>query len=243
MYLISGVYWDKGGRANNQDSLMLEQVRTRRGRVVLAAVCDGIGGLAKGEVASGYACEKLKGCFYEELLPILRRNKSKKRIERCICRCIYHINEGLCKYADSAKINLGTTISVLLIWKRRYLIVHLGDSRIYSIKKKKIIQITKDHRRGPNILTKCLGSFDYQMPDICNGKIKKGMGFLLCSDGFYHFLEKALLMQVLNPAEIEGGQAIQKRLKKLALYAKDSGESDNITAVYLICKKKGGAWK
>ena len=48
MKIISGVYWDQGEREFNQDSLALQQVMTNRGRVLLAAVSDGIGGLKEG---------------------------------------------------------------------------------------------------------------------------------------------------------------------------------------------------
>ena len=51
---MSGVYWDRGRRCVNQDSLTLQQALTRRGRMVLAAVSDGIGGLSEGENASGF---------------------------------------------------------------------------------------------------------------------------------------------------------------------------------------------
>ena len=57
--LMSGIYWDRGRRAVNQDSLTLQQAITNRGRVMLAAVSDGIGGLSEGENASGFITEKL----------------------------------------------------------------------------------------------------------------------------------------------------------------------------------------
>ena len=48
---MSEVYWEQGGRSVNQDSLTLQQAFTRRGRVMLAVVSDGIGGLMEGENA------------------------------------------------------------------------------------------------------------------------------------------------------------------------------------------------
>lgn len=251
MYLISGMYWDKGDRENNQDSLILEQVLTKRGRAVLAAVCDGIGGLARGEVASGFACEKLKECFYRDLLPMVIKGRSRRAVGKCFCRCLYESSEGLKKYAKEEPIGLGTTVSAVFLWKKYYVTVHLGDSRIYQIRKKKIRQLTVDHKREKNRLTKCLSSFSYQIPDIRYGRVRNRTGFLLCSDGFYHFSEKELMKSLLSPAEINSEQAISKRLRELAVYGVKRGEKDNMTAIYLLCSrvafgeggKKKAIWK
>lgn len=63
MKIVSEIYWDRGKREKNQDSVLLEQVITVRGRILLAAVCDGIGGLSEGETASGFILEKLPQRF------------------------------------------------------------------------------------------------------------------------------------------------------------------------------------
>ena len=58
MDIMSGFYWDTGSKEHNQDSVLLEQVNTGKGRILLAAVSDGIGGLPEGEVASGFLMER-----------------------------------------------------------------------------------------------------------------------------------------------------------------------------------------
>lgn len=236
MKIISGVYWDKGRRSCNQDSLMLEQVVTGKGRVVLAAVSDGIGGLAEGETASGFLLEKLLQNFYHQLLPFIGRGRGKKALTRSILRCFFEANTALKQYAVSKGIALGTTISMLLIWKKNYMAVHLGDSRIYRIKSgERLRQLTKDHSDGRNALTKCMGSFPYQSPDIVTGKIKGKTGFLLCSDGFIHYQKNDMLRELLCPEEVVKEEQLEKRLGELAGYEMKQGERDNISAVYLIC--------
>ena len=65
MRYLTGVYWCRGRVAQgNQDSVVLLQVLTARGRVLMAAVCDGMSGLAQGETASGYVTERLQEWFY-----------------------------------------------------------------------------------------------------------------------------------------------------------------------------------
>ena len=80
MEVMSGFYWDSGKKEINQDSVLVEQVNTGKGRILLAAVSDGIGGLPAGEVASGFLMERLRQHFYEEILPLIRKGKSSKNL-------------------------------------------------------------------------------------------------------------------------------------------------------------------
>lgn len=246
MNIISGVYWDRGKRENNQDSLMLEQVYTRKGRVLLAVVSDGIGGLCEGETASGLIQEQLLQKFYQEILMLIRRGKGKRALERSFLRCFYELNQMLNQYGKSKGIQLGATVTLLLIYKKRYLLMHLGDSRSYMIpdrsflhklmgKKIGIRRLTRDHVDDLGRLTGCIGSFAYQQPDIKKGRITGKTGFLLCTDGFYHFLKEEMLQEVLNPREMQTEEQIEKRLKQLALFGLKQGEKDNVSAIYAIC--------
>ena len=265
MKIISGVYWDKGRRKENQDSLMLEQVYTVRGRVLLAVISDGIGGLKEGETASGIVIEKLRQSFYQEILTLIGRGRGMKAVERGFLRCFYEMNQILNGYGKSREIRLGATVSLLFIWNRHYLLMHLGDSRIYQIQRKKdrewkkirnrngitagkesgrqkesgrenVMKLSNDHSDEAGRLTKCMGSFAYQYPDSKKGKIKRNTGFLLCTDGFYHFVTEKMLGGIFEPVEFVEGEQIEKRLKELAGYAGKQGEKDNISAVYFACR-------
>lgn len=65
MKYLSGFYWERGRSKANQDSIVLQQVVTDYGRILLAAVSDGIGGLSEGENASGYIGGKDGGKFLQ----------------------------------------------------------------------------------------------------------------------------------------------------------------------------------
>lgn len=240
MKIISGVYWDQGERNQNQDSLILQQIMTSRGRVVLAAVSDGIGGLKEGENASGYITEKLVENFYNQMIALVGRGKGKRSIERSLMRCFYEINDGLRSYGRGKDIKLGATISLLFIWKRNYMIFHLGDSRIYQCGRKGMRLLTRDHSDGGRGLTKCAGSFPFQPPDICLGRVHKEGGFLLCTDGFYRRIEREMF-KVLAPDDIAGDEQIARRLRELGMEALKRGEKDNMSAVYLIASERGAA--
>lgn len=229
---ISGFYWDRGRRKVNQDSLILQQVVTGHGKALLAVVSDGIGGLAEGENASGYICEKLIDHFYRQLIPLMGKWKKRKLFERCFLRCFYEIKQSLTRYGEEREITLGATVSLLFLWKRRYLVFHLGDSRIYFFRRNRREILTSDHSDGKNGLTKCLGSVPFQKPDIRFGRIYGKCGFLLCSDGFYR-KQGTDTFGLLHPEEIGREEQIDKRLGEMARFALERGEKDNMSAVYI----------
>lgn len=234
MRFLTGAYWDSGGRLQNQDSLTIQQVMTSAGRVCMAVVCDGIGGLAEGETASGYVVERLTANFYRQLVVQIGKGRGVRLLRNSILRCLYSVNEELCRYASAKDIKLGTTVSVLLLWKRQYLICHIGDSRIYRCKSRKPELLTQDHRSGRHGLLKCVGSFPFQMPDFRTGHVWLRQGFLLCTDGFSN--RQAWDERLFGPKEILTEEQIERRLAASAAAVKKSGETDNLSAIYVkVC--------
>lgn len=232
MKVISGIYWDRGKRDFNQDSLLLQQAMTSRGRMLLAVVSDGIGGLEEGEKASGYIAEMLAENFYRHVVPVMGRGKGKNGLRRNFLRCFYEINEALKAYGRERDLKLGATVSLVFVWRKNYGIFHLGDSRIYLFRRGRIRMLTRDHSDDGRGLTKCLGSFPFQAPDIQFGRLGRRSGFLLCTDGFYRMLGLSEL-EILLPGEIDLEEQIERRLRELAGAALKKGEADNMSAVYL----------
>lgn len=238
MKIISGVYWDQGAGEMNQDSVALQQVMTTKGRVMMAVVSDGIGGLKEGETASGYITERLIENFYHQMVPLAGRGKGKKALKKSVLRCLYDINENLKRYGRGKNILLGSTIALLFIWRRRYMIMHLGDSRIYQWRSSKLCkgkprQLTKDHSDGGSRLLKCMGSFPFQSPDIEFGKFVGKSGFLLCTDGFYRRMDDEIF-KVLAPLYLENDEQVYRRLKEIGAVLLKRGEKDNLSAVYAV---------
>lgn len=197
----------------------------------MAVVCDGIGGLAEGEIASGYVIERLTANFYRQLVGLIGKGRSRRFMRNSILRCLYSVNEELCRYASAKDIKLGTTVSVLLVWKRQYLICHIGDSRIYRCKRRKPELLTQDHRSGKHGLLKCVGSFPFQKPDFRMGAVRKNQGFLLCTDGFCN--RQQWDERIFRPKEIYDEEQIERRLGANAASVKRRGETDNLSAVYV----------
>lgn len=234
MRYLSDVYWNRGRVAEkNQDAVVLQQVLTRRGRVILAAVCDGMGGISCGEAASGYVAGELQEWFYTELFALIRKNKRYWVIRRSLDRLIFHMQGQLKRYGAQENMALGTTITVLVLWERTWLLWHLGDSRAYRLRARGMEQLTTDHTRDAGKLTKCLGSFGYFTPQHGIGVIRPGEGLLLCSDGFRRQITERELQEVMDPRELTGEEQIGRRLKEIGETCMKRGERDNLSAVYI----------
>lgn len=242
MKYLTSVYWERGSVAEcNQDSLVVLQVMTAKGRVLMAAVCDGMGGLAQGERASGYVTRRLQEWFYESLLRSVQRKKAYWVIRRSLDRLVYDMQEQLSQYARKEQISLGTTMTVLVVWEKTYLLWHLGDSRAYRLNVKPGGKeksgatecMTVDHVHGKNQLTKCVGSFGYKRPDYRMGIVKPGQAFLICSDGFRNLIDESELADVLNPEGMEEETRAARRLQAIGDVCMKRGEEDNMSAVYI----------
>lgn len=234
MRYLSDVYWNRGSVAEkNQDAVVLQQVLTRRGRVVLAAVCDGMGGISCGEAASAYVAEELKEWFYTELFAMIRKNKRYWVMRRSLDRLIFYMQGQLKRYGAQEDISLGTTLTVLVLWERTWLLWHLGDSRVYRLRARGMEQLTTDHTRDAGKLTKCLGSFGYFTPQHGIGVLRPGEGMLLCSDGFRRQITERELQEVMDPRELTGEEQIGRRLREIGETCMKRGERDNLSAVYI----------
>lgn len=248
MKYLTGVYWERGSVARvNQDSLVLQQVLTAKGRVLMAAVCDGMGGLAQGEMASGYVTQRLQEWFYESLLRAVRKRKPCWVIRRSLDRLVYHMQEQLSRYSRKEEVRLGTTMTVLVLLEKTYLLWHLGDSRAYCLKDhgrrrrgtNGAVCMTRDHVHGSNQLTKCVGSFGYERPDFRMGTLREGQAVLLCSDGFRHCITERELADVLMPEQMREEEQIVRRLRELGNACMKRGERDNLSAVYIKTVRQG----
>ena len=240
MKCISEVYWDKGARPGNQDSVSLQEVRICGKKVLFALVCDGIGGLQEGEVASGLVAERMTEWFYGEGVDMLRCHKSRKKIKKAGFRALYGCNEELRDYGAKKDLKLGTTITMLLLWDKKYMLWHSGDTRAYCIRSPitgrrrylaKIKQLTKDHTINNHTLIRCIGSFAWKEPENYSGRIRGRSTFLLCSDGFRNQISEERLGEALQPSVSESAKQLRGCLKELAEYAKRQGEQDNLSAV------------
>lgn len=130
-------------KSTNQDSVCLKIADfDSKGQVAMAVICDGMGGLAKGELASKTVICRFSNWFEKEL-PKLINSYTKEKISSEWTRIIREQNQRILNYGKQISVNLGTTLSVILIIEGSYIIAHVGDSRIYEISDS-VKQLTED---------------------------------------------------------------------------------------------------
>lgn len=235
MRFISEAYWDKGKRDMNQDSISLQEVSIKGKKAIFALICDGIGGLEGGEIASGFVAERMTEWFYKEALMMLKRHKSRRKIEKSGLRALYGCNEEMVRYGEERGIKFGTTVTALLLMDRHYFLWHSGDTRAYRIKGNgfsgKLKRLTEDHTKDNCTLVRCIGSFEWKRPDVKSGYFFKKCVLLLCSDGFRNKVGEERIKEAMLPETLHEKEQIYKRLREITEYVKKQGERDNISAI------------
>ncbi|NEQ15415.1 MAG: serine/threonine-protein phosphatase, partial [Moorea sp. SIO3E2] len=205
-------------RLHNEDSYGVRQQQLSNGdTMILAAVADGMGGMSQGELASQLA---IKTVFEQ---PIPSELKTVNQQTDWLVSLFQNANQSV----TNAVRNGGTTLSVILGISNNLLVAHVGDSRIYLIRKEQICQLTEDHslvamllasgeityqesldHPDSNILTKALGS----QPRLSDGYVQDLSHFsqdlslaledsdilLLCSDGVWSLVSDTELAETFK---------------------------------------------
>lgn len=236
--MISAVYYDKGDFApKNQDALVLEEVCLGRKKAALMAVCDGIGGLERGEYASSYVTMRLRSWFYESALKEMERKGTGRRIKAAAMGVLYDCNRHLVSYGKQYGVKLGTTVTMTIVLRHRYYLFHAGDSRAVLVGRR-CRWLSRDDVYQGNTLSRCIGSYRWQGVSFRRGSIRKGETLLLCTDGFWRKAGEEELCRSLGGGELFGEGRLEKRLEKLGQETRKRGEKDNQAAVALCMTKK-----
>ena len=230
--LFCGYLWEKGERENNEDSLVFWQF-TKVGKIkALGMVCDGIGGLAKGEEASSYVVRQVSNWYMSEGYR-LSLQKQKKRMQQ-LC---YQIHEELKKYGEERGIRLGTTMTCVFLDTHNVVWAHYGDCRLYLLRKRRVYILTKEHQEEGK-LVRALGVGEWHLFACGRKRMKKGDKFLLCSDGLYRKLETEEVRQ-WGKRTVNSDMEANRMLRQLLERKKHLKEQDNISALYFGYRKKG----
>ncbi|MBP5378674.1 MAG: serine/threonine-protein phosphatase [Ruminococcus sp.] len=231
----------------NQDSVCVKTAKTGTGRAALILVCDGMGGLSRGELASAEVIRSFAGWFDRELPFELPEWDWQTAAHNVISR-LRRLNAKLCEYGRRECMQLGTTATGIIAVNSEFMTFHVGDTRIYKISDK-LSQLTDDHtfvnrevklgnmtpeeaRTDPlrNALVQCIGVTDDVFPEVKLGNLENGVNYMICSDGFRHVLREKELFEELSPETLRTKDDMKKKLRQLIDTVKSRDESDNITA-------------
>ncbi len=233
----------------NQDAFCLKTARFKKDNIAFAVLCDGMGGLKKGELASALVVNAFSNWFDTQLPVQITSGLSEKTIASQWKTLAAEQNRKIMEYGKANGISLGTTLSAALFVNDKYFMIHIGDSRIYKIEDD-MVQMTKDHTvvaheveqkrltkaeaktdKRKNVLLQCVGASKTVSPDFISGTFMPEAVFLFCSDGFRHEIEENEMFGLLAPRLLSSEKIMEKTLVDLVELNKSRGERDNITAL------------
>jgi serine/threonine protein phosphatase PrpC len=223
-------------RKDNQDSAFASEH--------LLVVADGVGGAARGDVASSTAVQALRrldGPAPADLLEALAG-----AIHRAHDRIAEQVEH------DPALDGTSTTVTSALFDGARLGVAHVGDSRGYLLREGTLSQLTRDHtfvqslvdegriteeesRTHPhrNLILRAVDGVHETDPDLFYVDLAPGDRILLCSDGASGVLDSGRL------ADILGTGTVDFAVVELVRAALDAGSSDNVTVVVADVEEAG----
>jgi len=236
----TAVFSDQGGRTSNQDAYAYKV----QGWLGCWVLCDGLGGHQGGELAAKLAAEECLRTFWQN--PVLE----PESLRNCMKTANRLINT---QRRISLNKLMSTTVAMLSICKSHALWAHVGDSRLYYFKNKKVFRQTADHSltfklmqigeiqpeeiRGHtdrNRLLRVLGTEEVR-PEIenCPYTVESNQAFLLCTDGFWEYIYENEMETLL--ATTQNAQTwLSKMVETIA--QRQSQSADNYTAIAVIVK-------
>lgn len=234
----------------NQDSILVKHASVENDEVLMAVVCDGMGGLSKGELASATVIRAFAKWFDEEL-PSELKKVDMQVIGAKWALLLKELNTRILEYSSEQGIEgVGTTFSGILFIGQQYMIAHVGDSRVYQIGAA-LRQMTTDQTfvareisRGTmtleqakadkrrNLLLQCVGASKTVEPQMLFGTVEAG-AYMLCSDGFRHEITEEEMYESLNPINLLNKEAMHSNVRYLIEQVKSRGEKDNISVILI----------
>ena len=212
--------------------------------IKLFIVADGMGGYNGGEIASKLAVESARRYIQSNF-------ESAKNDKESLLNLVKNSSmyANMIVYEKAMKNeelkNMGTTLDICLIYENKAFISHIGDSRVYRIRKDFMRRLTKDHsyvqqlvdegkitkeesvnHPKKNMLVKALGCTEYIEPDVMIKAFIKGDIILMCTDGLTNMITEEEIFRIIKSNEENPSEELIKK-------ANENGGLDNITAVII----------
>jgi protein phosphatase len=245
-------------REHNEDHLLVGDLDTativetsgeawhsKAARGALLVVCDGMGGVEGGEVASELAAQvmwrEMKGT------PATKDPEVFARLMRRACRVANHDVHAMAKREPGLR-GMGTTLSAAGVVGDRLIVATVGDSRAYVLRSGALVQVTRDQSlhsaliaaghdeidaaNAGGAILQALGVAEDVEPSLSIIDLRLGDRVLLCSDGLHGLVgDPALALLLSDP------HSVADSVKLLVAAARAAGGTDNITAI--VCEVSG----
>ena len=225
-------------RSNNEDFFGYDE------SLGIFVVCDGMGGMASGEVASSRTVAAVMQSFAASAASGLSVSS----------RLLHAINTANLDVWESGQIpenkGMGTTVVAAALDGEKLILGNVGDSRAYILQDNRCAQLTVDHsyvneliRNGTltienahladlrgmeSVITRAVGVGTEVQPDFYSVDLKPGIGVLLATDGLTRYFAEDGIASILAASTFETACA------NLIHMAKQRGGVDNITCILLL---------
>ncbi len=226
----------------NEDSIATD---ARLGLLVLA---DGMGGYKAGNVASELATRSIA----EVVSDGLKKNPGGdaaaliRQAVKAANRLVFDESQQLTQRAAGQEQVMGSTLALLLLHGDRISIAHVGDSRVYRLRRGRLELMTHDHSilqeqidlgmvsardaetsHNRHLVTRGLGLKNEVEISMSEGAAQSGDIYLLCSDGLNDMVEDADIELVLDSLQAN----LPLAARQLVMIANDNGGEDNISVI------------
>jgi protein phosphatase len=211
-------------------------------------LADGMGGHRAGEVAASEAVSTFSNHvkkIFGDSVKNFSLGEIRNEIEYAIQLVNTHVYDMGCQNRELR--GMGTTFCCLHFHHDGVVHGHVGDSRIYRVRRGEMTQLTKDHSllselvdlgqldeeeaEGfiyKNIITKAVGTEPFVEPSVHVSDVEEGDIYLMCSDGLSDLISDDVIASILHKKLNR-----KEKAKKLIDLAKEKGGHDNITVVLL----------
>lgn len=211
------------------------------------ALADGMGGHRAGDVAAMEAVARLGRHLNERLDAEISEMISPEQAMDVVADVILRVNEEVHALGRSSPElhGMGTTLCVLYVHQDQAILGHVGDSRIYRMRKGRLTQLTQDHSlmremldegslnpkdvqsfKKKHVITRAIGVDPFVEPSVDLVSLEDGDLFLLCSDGLTDLKSNREIESIMQDAD-----CLEVLSRKLIDAANDAGGVDNTTVV------------
>lgn len=227
-----------GRRAENEDAVWTAELSSGHDGII-GLVADGMGGLKFGAAAANAVVSVFQNIQWDKLdrSHLGENNGLAGGLSDAVSAAHHRVCEIPVELGGES--DAGVAMCAALLWRDRYCVVHVGDTRCYYVNSDGIRVLTEDQslaQQGyPNVLTNSLGDPQFTGPVITPvpplvGVLEESCTFVIVSDGVHTVLDENLILRMVSDS---GNVATLAAARSIVTMAYERGSLDNVSCALL----------